>query len=58
MMLVCVVVDLDVIFDKLIAMLLVIWLTASSTFINTTNDPKLITNPNRNASVDTIFVFG
>jgi hypothetical protein len=56
MMLVCVSRKLDLISDKLTAIMLVIGLTALLTFINTTNDPMLITNPDRNAGVDIIIV--
>ncbi len=50
---------LDFISDKLTAsFLLVIGLIAFFLFINTTNDPSLITNSNHPAGVDTIFVFG
>ncbi len=59
MMLVCVVNDPDFISDKLTAIfLLVIGLTAHSILVNTMNFPKLITNLNRNAGVDTIIVVG
>ncbi len=51
MMLVCAV-KFYIISDKLIA------LVALSILVNTTNDPTLITNHNRNAGIDTIIVFG
>jgi hypothetical protein len=38
--------------------MLVIWLTALLTLVNTTKDPTLITNHNRPASVDTVIVVG
>jgi hypothetical protein len=50
MMLVCVSRKLDLISDKLSAIM------ALLTLINTTNDPTLITNHNRSAGVDTIIV--
>jgi hypothetical protein len=49
MMLVCAVVKVYIISDKLRALALL-------TLVNTTNDPTLITNHNRPASVDTIIV--
>jgi hypothetical protein len=45
-----------IISDKLIAIMLVIALTALLILVNTTNDPMLITNHNRPAGVDTIIV--
>ena len=51
MMLVCAV-KFYIISDKLIALI------ALSILVNTTNDPTLITNHNRNAGIDTIIVFG
>jgi hypothetical protein len=38
--------------------MLVIGLTALSILVNTTNDPLLIINPDRNAGIDTIIVIG
>ena len=52
MMLVCVSRKLDLISDKPVAVIAVLIL------VNTTNDPTLITNHNRPASVDTIIVVG
>jgi hypothetical protein len=53
MMCVCVEVkDVYVVYDKLTVIMLGIWLIALSILLNTTNDPKLITNPNCNAGVD------
>ena len=51
MMLVCVVRYIDIISDKPIVLM------APSILVNTTNDPTLITNHNRPASVDTIIFF-
>jgi hypothetical protein len=57
-MCVCDVRKLNLIFDKLTAIMLVIGLIAVSILVNTTNDPTLITNHNCPAGVDTIIVVG
>ena len=49
---------LDIIYDKPIALMLVIWLIPLLTLVNTMKDPTLITNHNRPASVDTVIVVG
>jgi hypothetical protein len=58
MMCVCDARKLNLIFDKLTAIMLVIGLIAVSIIMNTMNDPTLITNHNRPAGVDTIIVIG
>ena len=58
MMLVCVARKLDLISDKLTAIMLVIAFTAILINANTTNDPTLITNHNCSAGIDTIIVVG
>jgi hypothetical protein len=57
-MLVWAVVKYYIISDKLTAIMLVIALTALSILVNTMNDPTLIINHNRPASVNTIIVVG